>query len=265
MNRISIIASAVCLTALASCGTSKYASVAEMDGEWSFTAVNGNRIEKTDGQRPFIGFDSKAGRVYGYSGCNRIMSEMDKTSGELLSSHMGATMMACPDMETETKVLGALAKAKRCRMSKDGNLTLCDANGKAVATLKKRFYAMSVAELDGEWNIISVNNRTVGAGTDTKPTLSMDIKNNRISGNAGCNRIMGTLAYSNDKAQTVSFGQVATTRMACRDMETEKDIVAALNSVRHFGKQENGNITLYNEGSMQVMELSKGPKTEHNK
>ena len=77
---------------------------------------------------------------------------------------------------------------------------------------------LQTSALEGEWNIITVNGKEAIA--DKEPYIGMDMKENRIYGCAGCNRIMGSIQVDKDKAGRLSFGQVASTRMLCSDMAT---------------------------------------------
>lgn len=52
----------------------------------------------------------------------------------------------------------------------------------------------------------------------------------RIGGSGGCNRVIGGYKLEGER---LAFGQLAMTRMACReDMDTEVAFVAALEEVR---------------------------------
>lgn len=130
------ICAGVCMV---SCGSGKkMLSVSALDGEWAITEVNGQKVEAE--QVPFIGFDVEQKRMYGNSGCNRMMGTFEADSlnpGQLKFGAIGSTRMMCPDMETETKVLEALDGTKRFSM-KGGIAYLLDENGSKLLTLKKR-------------------------------------------------------------------------------------------------------------------------------
>ena len=257
MNKTIIAAGIALSLSLMSCGGIKKAALTDIDGEWNITEIDGARLKPTGSRAPFIGFDTKEGRIYGYSGCNRIMSAIDKKTGKMSFGNMASTMMACPDMETESKVQGALVKVKSFRKAGESKVELCDDTGSPVVTLEKRFYAMELSELDGEWHIKTVYGQPVTTSTGKHPALSFDTRNGRLGGNAGCNRIMGRIIHDKADSQSLSFGQTATTRMACPDMDTENNVLTALRNVKSFGKLQNGNVALYAEGGTQVLELSK--------
>lgn len=262
MKTILFAAAAACTLAVTSCSLSKKQvdMMGRLDGEWNIVEVNDSVIKPAAGQAPYIGFDMKEGRIYGHTGCNRIMSAIDAKTGKIDFSHMGSTMMACPDMDTERKILDALAKTVSVKECKDGAVALLDGKGNEAVRLEKRFAAMEYAELDGEWLIVSTYGEPVAAGEGGQPALSFDTKNNRLGGNAGCNRIMGGITTTGGKAGDISFGNVATTRMACPDMDTERNVLAALNSVKSFGQLSGGNVALFDSGRNIVLELKKVAK-----
>lgn len=108
--------------------------------------------------------------------------------------------------------------------------------------------------LDGEWNINSVNGTAVTA--DKQPYLGINMQEKRLYGNAGCNRIMGGVQA--DKAGELSFGQVASTRMMCPDMATERNVMEALNNVSGYKGTETELILTDKKGS-ELMNLTKRP------
>jgi heat shock protein HslJ/uncharacterized membrane protein len=63
------------------------------------------------------------------------------------------------------------------------------------------------------------------------PSISFDIEKNRFSGSGGCNRIMG---YVSAEADRIRFSKVASTKMACDNLDLEKEFLSALeNSVNY--------------------------------
>lgn len=247
-----------------SCHVSKNTpSFADIEGEWDIVEIKGAPLNiGNDTPRPFIGFDTRDGRVYGNSGCNRIMSalNLNEKPGKIEFKQMASTMMACPDMELEKNVLGALSQVKSYKKSGKDEILLCDDSKRPVALLKKRFDPMNLADLQGEWNVVKVFGQPLSGKDGKQPFLDFDVAAKKISGNAGCNRIMGALETDETDKLSLSFPPVAATRMACPDMETERNILSALSSVKAFGRLNNKNVGLYTAGGVQVLELAKKQK-----
>ena len=249
------------LILLSSCHTVKNRhTLSNSEGEWNIVEINGGSLQIPPGeQQPFIGFDTRSGKIYGNSGCNRIMASMDLQAkpGTIEFGRISSTMMACPNMETERQVLAALSEVISYRKTSNGKISLCNSSNRPVAILKKRFYSMTVAELQGEWNVVSVFNSPIPETVEKAPFLIFDTKGNKISGNAGCNRLTGKLNINGENRLSISIPPVATTKMACPDMETENNILSALSSVKTFGRLDGKRIALYTSGDVEVLVLQK--------
>ena len=122
---------------LSSCKTARdMVSENDICGEWNVVEIQGEPVRAQS--NPFIGFDTKKGRVYGYSGCNRIMGSLDLSRDNKIDlGHLASTLMACPDMEVEVKVLKALNEVKSFDKLSGGGIGLYDANNALVMVLEK--------------------------------------------------------------------------------------------------------------------------------
>lgn len=251
------------LTVLSSCSTMKNsATLSDIEGEWTIVKINGQPLQiSADTQLPFIGFDTHTGKIYGNSGCNRIIASLDRQAkpGSIRFEHMGSTMMACPDMETETKVLAALSDVRFYKKDGKSGISLCDSSGHTLASLIKRFYPMTLDELQGKWNVVSAFGLPVPETVETTPFLIFDTKENSIVGNAGCNRLRGKLEVNDDSRLAITIPPVAMTRMACPDIETENNIVSALGAAKTFGRLDSRRIALYSAGGAEVLVLQQAP------
>jgi heat shock protein HslJ len=61
--------------------------------------------------------------------------------------------------------------------------------------------------------------------------ITLDSSQQRVAGNAGCNRLLGSYALEGDH---LSFSQMATTRMACPDMERETALLKSLEATKSW-------------------------------
>lgn len=130
------------LIGLSSCGSTRNAvTPSSIGGEWNIIEINGTVVVPAPDQEfPFIGFDTKNGKVYGNSGCNRMTGSFDVNAkpGTISLDAMGSTRMACPDMAVEQNVLSALARVKKYRRLGKGNMALCGSSGLPVIVLQKK-------------------------------------------------------------------------------------------------------------------------------
>lgn len=170
---------------------------------------------------------------------------------------MASTLMACPDMELEGKLIEVLSTVKNVKRAGKNKIALYASDKEPVMLLSKRFSVVPLSELEGEWNIVKVYGDTLSTDLEVRPGVRFDIADGRISGNSGCNRITGELRSDETVENSISFHGVAATRMMCPDMETEKNILSALNNVRTYGILENGNLVFFTAGGAVVLELKR--------
>lgn len=258
-NKVKIFVSCGILL-MSSCKAMKEVALSDIEGEWKIIEVHDSTLDVSDAvSEPFIGFDTNSGRVYGCSGCNRIMSSFDVSAapGRLELSQIAGTMMACPGMEIESTILSALSRVKSYRKGRKELIMLCDSTDTPLMVLKKRFYYMSFSELEGKWNIASVFGEELPEDASRQPFIVFDTKENTISGNAGCNNFAGKLKVVQDGKLSIEMSDIATTRMYCPEMDVENNILSALNSARIFGRMDSGRVALYTSGGIKVLELIK--------
>ena len=249
------VAVAAAVLSLAACRSSKDAvSVNDLDGEWNVVEIQGQAVQAES--QPFIGFDAQDGRVYGYTGCNRLMGALTLSKPNKIElGQMASTLMACPDMETERQVLEALASVRSLEVS-GKELLLYSGGKKPVMRLQKRFEVVPLSSLNGEWKVVAVNGTALPA-MENIPAFSLDMTTHRIGGNSGCNRLSGEIRHDAAVENSISFANVASTRMACPDMDTENQVLSALNQVCAYGMLANGHLALMAEGSTVVLELER--------
>ena len=82
------------------------------------------------------------------------------------------------------------------------------------------------------WRPIRIGERAVTVtGQQREPWLELDPRTKRVTGSGGCNRFSGSYEAGEG---TLSFGPLASTRMACPGMETETAFLRALEGTRRF-------------------------------
>lgn len=88
--------------------------------------------------------------------------------------------------------------------------------------------------LHTKWGLTILNGQPISTEGPIYLELTDD---NKIGGFVGCNRITGTFTVEN--GSQIHFTQLATTRMACHEMELETEILQMLNSVDNFTVVDN--------------------------
>ncbi|MGM9833049.1 MAG: META domain-containing protein [Candidatus Limisoma sp.] len=233
--------------------------VTTLDGEWDVVAVRSRVVETEAGEQlPYVGFDLRSKRAYGYGGCNRIQSTLEVNSAEH-SLHFGyptTTLMSCDKMDLEQSILSAMYDVRSYKFIGDG-VVLISQDGDQVVTLRRKSTYVDRTSLDGTWNIVKVLGEMVSKKMQTRPELTFATADGRISGNAGCNRINGEVKFDDASRNVIRFDNVASTRMMCPDMTTEQNVLAALSMARFFGELPNGNLSIFGTDGRTLLELSK--------
>lgn len=127
----------ICFTPLlmaVSCHSSKN-MVKLSDTKWVLETLDGNEVKmKEQRNEIFIQFNEVEKRVNGMAGCNRFFGSYEMDGSKLKFSHMGATKMACPDMDVESAFFKLLEETDSFSI-KDHQLTLLQ-KGKVLAVFK---------------------------------------------------------------------------------------------------------------------------------
>ena len=122
---------------MTSCKSAKE-SVSLTGVKWVAESLNGKEIKfKEGGSEVFITLESSDKKVFGRAGCNRFFGVYEQNESQLTFSGMGATKMACPDMEVEGKILKAMNEVKSFDKLSGGGIGLYDANNALVIVLEK--------------------------------------------------------------------------------------------------------------------------------
>lgn len=119
---------------------------------------------------------------------------------------------------------------------------------------------MPVDALSGEWNVVTIEKKAITLSPDSEnPYLAFDVVNSRMFGSVGCNRVMGGL-YATDKG-TIDLSHMGATRMMCPDMALEDKLLTALNQVKEFGTDKDGNLVLMDGNRREMVMLAKREST----
>lgn len=126
----------------------------------------------------------------------------------------------------------------------------------AVLALTQVSAQTATHPLDGEWNIITVNQ--VAAQGDTPPYIGILTAQERLYGSAGCNRIIGTVSVDSSRPDAVCFPSVGSTRLLCPNRGTESDVLQALRNTRSYTLRNNL-LTLSDSTSRIILTLTPRP------
>jgi heat shock protein HslJ len=89
---------------------------------WRLVELSGEPVAAADGARsPYLLLQAEGGRFQGFGGCNSFSGSYAlEEGGRIRFTDVAATMMACPDMETESQLFKALETADNYALTDRG-------------------------------------------------------------------------------------------------------------------------------------------------
>ena len=160
----------------------------------------------------------------------------------------------CADAPYEMGVTLAVNNVTNYRIEKVGTdylLYMTDAEGKTLMTLRR----YDASFIEGAWAVTDVEGRKVS--DDSGVTLTFDLKDLRIHGNAGCNVLNGRIVMNPDVQNAMAFTNVATTRMTCPEIELEQQVLGALSRVAAISAVNDDTANLLDSAGQTLMTLKR--------
>lgn len=222
-------------------------------GDWAIEQVNGkNAIGE---KAPFLKFSPSEKRFYGNNGCNSITGTYtyNPADSTLRFENIASTMMMCSkegitDYEINYS-LDATRKYTWTEKNGDYYLHLLDESGREIMTLMHQNFDF----LNGAWDVAMIHNTQV---TNPDVQLVIDVDENKIHGNTGCNILNGAMETEMDAANSISFNSIATTKMACRPGDnTETEFIVALEEASTAKPVSANEVLLFDSMGNQVLKL----------
>ncbi|MFC7447414.1 META domain-containing protein [Rhodococcus daqingensis] len=175
-------------------------------------------------------------RISMTAGCNRGNSTVDLSDGKMVTGPIATTMMACVgDTAGADEWMTSLFEAGPAWTLTGETLTLT--TGDTAVTLVDKKVATPDRPITGTtWvvdQLIGPTAVTTSVALETAAPNLLIGEDGSVTGSAGCNRITGTAQVAGDK---VTFGPLATTRMACEPevAEVERAVLNVLNGETTF-------------------------------
>lgn len=227
---------------------------AQLNGEWLLWTIGGKKVGGDE--RPYLHFSVGEGRVYGNMGCNTVNGDYEALKdGSLRITGLIQTMMSCHNMRYESAIGRALDNARFYRVAKQGHeyyLDLADASHKTLMTLRRH----NMEFLNGAWTPTRIGERD---NDDSELRLVIDIAERRVHGRTGCNIMNGALLIDPDKASSVQFLDLTSTRTACERSQqaAETALLVALESVEHAKRRKGGSVVMTDKDGNTVLVLKR--------
>lgn len=203
---------------------------------WKLVRLPGHDSAALGGLKRPVTARFEAGRIAGFSGCNRFMGGYTVDRDRLVIGKLAGTMMACPgpEMALESGFQRALAGTFRYTIS-DDTLTLTPEFGAPLV-----FRMAPEPRLEGvTWEVTGFNNgRQAVVGTLSGTKLTLAFQDGVVHGQAGCNSFRATFKRDGNR---LVIGPAAATRMACAGdgvMQQEREFLAALETATLWTVQD---------------------------
>lgn len=223
-------------------------------GDWAIETVGGKEV-KGD-VAPYLKFVPDSKKVYGSNGCNVInasyvYSPKDST---LTFSNLASTMMMCYGLENmDAAVNQALEKTAYYRWRLDGSqyyLYFFDKQHNELMQLMHQNFDF----LNGTWQVMAIDEEAVD-NPDMK--LVIDVPEESVHGNTGCNILNGILTIDMEVPNSISFSGIALTRMACPDNDLETPFIVALEAASYARPISPDKVLLLDDRHVVVLELAR--------
>ena len=226
-------------------------NAAELAGEWSIIEVNGENVVINGEDHPKLTLtpadsDADIVNIIAFNGCNYLNGAWNVKGNRLIKGgEFISTLKACPDAPYEYAVNNALNSADSYLLTDSANVSLKAESGQTVMKLRKR----NLAFLNGAWRVTAIDGQPITA----RIMIVIDIDENRVHGNAGCNMLNGEIVVNLDKGNGIEFKNLATSRMTCPDIATEQAFLLALENVDTADKGANDNEAVLKNTAGQVI------------
>lgn len=187
---------------------------------WQLITLEGKNIPIKNNGEQKVGFtlNEKGNRITGFAGCNNFFGTYKLDAGDRISfSALGATKMACLVSDfNEADLLGAFELADNYRIT--GDKLELNVGKRAPLAVFKKVAATSEPITEKYWKLKTLEGQEVKMAKNQQKEIFFMLKNdeNRVTGFAGCNTIMGS--YTLEAGNRIRFSQMATTMMACPDV-----------------------------------------------
>ena len=101
------------------------------------------------------------------------------------------------------------------------------------------------------WKLIEINGKTVEWDESAKQEAFIILKDedNSVNGNGGCNTLTGSYELDR-KTNRIKFTQMATSMMACFNMEIEEQLKQALSMADNYSLSDDGKYLSLNRARM---------------
>lgn len=219
-----------------------------LSGKWLLSSLNDNPINRSV-TLPKMEISLTQMKVSGNGGCNNYNGTIKTLTAQNIEfGDIASTQMACVNRNIEHEFLQALGAAATYQIKGPG-LTFFNKEGKKILSFLKVAPADEAQGLENKWVAVRISGNPID-GKDNTPTMQINLKEMRISGNDGCNNYTGPINKASD-AQLI-LGNLVSTKKMCPDMEVAQGFSRALAQTAAF-KFDGDVLTLLTANGIEVL------------
>ncbi|MGC1471340.1 MAG: META domain-containing protein [Psychroserpens sp.] len=205
--------------------------------KWIITTLGSSDMSdrEKNGQMIYFTLDSATNQINGNSGCNTFMGTYELLGdNRIIFSKLASTRKLCPDSKiNESQILSVFETADNYTIM-NGVLALNKSKRAPLATFKKDDESKKPV-VETYWKLKTLNGKQVEMAKHQEGEIFMilKLKDNRITGFAGCNTFNGV--YALDYNSRISFQKIITTMKVCPNIETnESEFLKMLYQVDNY-------------------------------
>ena len=206
--------------------------------QWYLTEVGGSPVSPVaHDKQPHIHLNPEEKQATGFAGCNHFFGRYELDGSSLTFGPMGATRMACPDLETglETSVFDALENTRKWKKA-DEELLLLEEDAVLARFSREKF--MGIIGSVWQWTQTLYNDDRKAVPADPENYTVQFQEDGTISVKADCNQKGGT--YSTPRGEkSISIEITRSTMAACPEGSLEDEFVKGLSAAAIYFIQNN--------------------------
>ncbi len=223
----------------------------QIKGKWRLVSLNDHPVNKK-ASLPDLEIRLSEMRINGYSGCNNYSGTIQQlTQDSIRFGPIMSTKKACLNDNVEPEYYEAV-NSVATYIVEEGRINFYNQHGEKVLSFLKSNEADK--RLHDIWNATQIFGEPV-TRKNSVPRLEINLTQMKVYGADGCNNYTGSITKVT--GETLEFGNLASTRKMCPDMQVPDQYLKAIKQVAGY-RLEGLNLILLDSVGDEVLMFLKG-------